>query len=232
MKYLLFIVTLTTKLLFASSQLIIVTSDEFNSTTATLQRFEHTDNSFKSVGEPIHVNLGRFGLGWSPSELNIPHQDDEPQKREGDGRAPAGVFFITGSFGYFDTPTQKIPYIKSNQELICVDDVNSSYYNTITTDPKAKEAKSFEKMRRSDKLYELGLTISHNKKHTPYYGSCVFLHVEKFRGSPTSGCTSMSKKDLRTLMEWLDISKKPLLIQIPKRYHLEVMNLFREFQRL
>jgi L,D-peptidoglycan transpeptidase YkuD (ErfK/YbiS/YcfS/YnhG family) len=233
MKYLFFTVIVTSKLLLASSQLIMVISDEFNSSRAKLQRYELVNETFKAVGDEIPVNLGRSGLGWSPSEIEIPHRSDEPQKREGDGRAPAGVFYITGSFGYFDAPpTLKIPYTKSSSDLICVDDVISSYYNTITSDAAAKKAKSFEIMRRDDELYELGLTLSHNKEHTPYYGSCVFLHVEKFKGSPTSGCTSMSKEDLKVLIKWLDISKKPLLIQIPTRYHLEVMKLFSQLKRL
>ncbi|MEA2111576.1 MAG: L,D-transpeptidase family protein [Campylobacterota bacterium] len=232
MKYTFFIVILTLKSLIASSQLLMVVSNDWNSTTAQLQRYERVNNTFVSVGKKIDVNLGRSGLGWSDSEVNLSKNKSEPQKREGDGRAPAGVFYITGSFGYFDTPNKKVPYLHSNSELICVDDVNSSAYNTITPRALAKEAKSFELMRRDDDLYELGLTLSHNNKRVPYYGSCVFLHVEKFKGAPTSGCTSMSKQNLQTLIKWLDISKKPLLIQVPKLYHLEAMKLFSDLHAL
>ncbi len=232
MKYITFIITLSFELLFGASQLVIVTANEFNSTTATLQRYELLNETFQTVGEKLHVNIGRSGLGWSLSKIDISHKKSEPVKREGDGRAPAGVFFITGSFGYFDAPTEKMPYIQSSNELICVDDANASTYNTITTRSQADGAKSFELMRRKDNLYELGLILSHNQDKVPYHGSCVFLHVEKHRGAPTAGCTSMSKEDLQTIIKWLDISKKPMLIQIPTHYRLEVMELFSKLKML
>jgi L,D-peptidoglycan transpeptidase YkuD (ErfK/YbiS/YcfS/YnhG family) len=232
MKTILFFITLGCNLLFASSQIIMVTANTFTSTTASLQRYELINSRLIALGEKIHVNLGRSGLGWSNSEIDIPHRDDEPVKREGDSRAPAGVFYITGSFGYFDAPNKHFPYIQSTQELICVDDVNASTYNSILTRSKAKDVKSFETMRRSDNQYELGLTLSHNKEKIPYHGSCVFLHVEKAQGAPTSGCTSMAKEDLRTLLQWLNIEKKPLLIQLPSPYYLEIGKLISRIKAL
>ncbi len=232
MKYVIFVLTALPQILMASAQLIIVVSDEFNATTATLQRYELHNNHFKPVGTTIPVNLGRSGMGWSLSELNIPHNHNDPLKREGDGRAAAGIFYVTGSFGYAPQTNPHMPHIQSSRDLICVDDVNSSAYNTITTRSKAADAASFELMRRDDGLYELGLTLSHNSTRTPYHGSCIFLHVEKAPATPTAGCTSMTKEQLRILIEWLDIRKKPLLIQIPKQYLRAVMQQLEQLKTL
>ncbi len=232
MKYVVFTILFAYHTLFASEQLLIVISDDFNATTATLQRYEIQNGRFQSVGAKIDVNLGRSGLGWSHSELEIPHRLDEPLKREGDGRAPAGIFYITGSFGYTPRPNSKMPHIQSTPDLICVDDVNSSAYNTIVPRSTAPDATSFEQMRRSDALYALGLTLSHNSQRTPYHGSCVFLHVEKDIQTPTAGCTSMSYENLDTVAQWLDIRKKPLLIQVPKHYFPEVMKLLDRLKTL
>ncbi len=232
MKYVVFVMLFTYHALLASEQLLIVISEEFNATTATLQRYELNNRRFQPVGDKINVNLGRSGLGWSQSELNIPHRADEPLKREGDGRAPAGIFFITGSFGYTQHPNKNMPYIQSSPDLICVDDVHSSAYNRIVRHSQAPDAQSFERMRRSDALYALGLTLSHNSRRIPYEGSCVFLHVEKAPHQPTAGCTSMSYTDLNTVVQWLDIRKKPLLIQIPKHYFPEVMKLLDHLKTL
>ncbi len=232
MKYVVFTILFAYHTLVASEQLLIVISDDFNATTATLQRYELQKGRFQSIGEKIRVNLGRSGLGWSRSELEIAHRRDEPLKREGDGRAPAGIFYVTGSFGYTQSPNPNLPYIQSTPDLICVDDVNSSAYNSIVKRSEAPEATSFELMRRSDALYALGLTLSHNSPQTPSYGSCVFLHVEKGADKPTAGCTSMSYDDLYTIVQWLDIRKKPLLIQVPKHYFPEVMKLLDRLKTL
>ncbi len=232
MKYVVFILLTLPQILTASSQLLLVISDDFNASTAILQRYERQEMHFQPIGAAIAVNLGRSGLGWSPSELDLPHDAEEPRKREGDGRAPAGIFYITGSFGDTAHTDTNMPYIHTTAELICVDDVNSSAYNTITSRSAAPAAKSFELMRRDDALYTLGLTLSHNTKRIPYDGSCVFLHVEAAPNTPTAGCTSMSYQDLSSILKWLDIRKKPLLIQVPRRYVPEVMKRFDQLKTL
>ncbi|RUM66819.1 MAG: hypothetical protein DSZ03_00570 [Sulfurimonas sp.] len=232
MKYIIFILLILPQLLPASSQLLLVISDDFHATTATLQRYELHNSHLHPVGAAVAVNLGRSGLGWSPSELEIPHNSHDPVKREGDGRAPSGIFYITGSFGYVAQTNPNMPHIQSSADLICVDDVHADTYNTIVPRAMASDATSFEIMRRQDDLYALGLTLSHNAKRIPYDGSCVFLHVEKAPGTPTAGCTSMSKNDLATVIRWLDITKKPLLVQVTSAYVPQVMKLLDQLKDL
>lgn len=198
-------------------QVVLVVAEDFNSTTGRLSCIEDG----KVVCHDIPVNLGRNGLAWGIGILQIPHDPKEPVKKEGDGRAPAGVFALTEVFGYASKPTGlKMPYIRATENLICVDDAASSNYNKLVYGDT--NAKSFEKMRRDDNLYRLGVVVGHNQKGRKGMGSCIFLHIERFGGAPTAGCTSMSYKNLQRVVRWLDADKQPVLIQVTKAYMKKV----------
>ncbi len=208
--------------LVASQQIVLVVSDDFNTSSAQLQCFEDG----KRVFEPIEVNLGKNGLGWGLGEEQLAQKDDEPLKHEGDKKSPAGVFQLTSVFGYAPTiPNRAMPYLYATKELICVDDANSPFYNQIIM--AQGDEKSFEKMKRDDKQYQLGIVVAHNKKAKPKRGSCIFLHVEKSKKAKTLGCTSMSYKHLDRIVRWLDKQKNPLLIQVTKNSLKEIVKKYR-----
>ena len=206
-------------MLFAR-QIVLVVAEDFNSTTARLSCLEDG----KVVCRDILVNLGRNGLAWGLGSVKIRHDLNEPVKKEGDGKAPAGVFPLTKVFGYVTKPKNlKMPYIKATADLMCIDDEASPNYNRIVYNDK--KAKSFEKMRREDGLYRLGVVVGHNQKGIKGRGSCIFLHIERSNGVPTAGCTSMAYKHLRQIVQWLDMSKEPILIQVTQKYLPEVAKL-------
>ena len=71
-------------------------------------------------------------------------------------------------------------------------------------------------MRRDDDLYELGMGVEHNPPPAVAgRGSAIFLHVWRGPGSPTSGCTSISRADLLQVLTWLRPDARPLLVQAP-----------------
>ncbi len=206
------LIVMMCSMLFAR-QIVLVVAEDFNSTTGRLSCLEDG----KVVCRDIFVNLGRSGLGWGLGIVDIAHDKNEPVKKEGDGRAPAGVFPLTKLFGYATQPKDlKMPYLQATDDLVCVDDSTSPNYNRLVYGDKT--AKSFEKMYREDGLYRFGVVVGHNQKALKGRGSCIFLHIERFRGAPTAGCTSMSKKNLQSIVHWLDMSKTPILIQLPKKY--------------
>lgn len=184
-----------------ASQLLLVLSNEQNSTTATLQRYEAKSNIYTKVGSAFDVNLGRSGM--------------RVKKIEGDGASPEGIFELGKIFAYQKLAT-KMPFIQASYDLICVDDTTSKYYNKLLPISKVEGTKSFEFMRRQDELYKYGVVIKHNPNNKVPLGSCVFLHIEKEKNSSTSGCTSMSEQDLLTLIKWLDSTKSPRIIQTTK----------------
>ncbi len=219
-KRFLILITLHT-FLFASQQIILVVGDDFNTSHAFLECYEDDKKMFKT----IKVNIGKNGLGWGIGEINLTKKSTEPFKKEGDKKAPAGVFKLTNIFGYKVKRNLHLPYLFASKTLICVDDDDSTNYNQII-EMQENKPKSFEYLKRDDNQYELGVVVAHNEAGIKEKGSCIFIHVEKFENAPTVGCTSMKLKELEQIVNWLDTTKKPLLIQISKSSSEEILKLF------
>ncbi|MEN8303550.1 MAG: L,D-transpeptidase family protein [Campylobacterota bacterium] len=207
-------------LLHSSQQIILVVSNDFHSPKAKLECYEGS----KSLCGTIDVNIGKNGLGWGIGIKNLHQKRDEPLKYEGDKKAPIGVFDLTTIYGYSKTHNFKMPYLYTSKNLICVDDSDSPFYNQVI-EANGNE-KSFEDMRRSDHQYELGIMVAHNRDAKKRRGSCIFLHVKKEENTPTAGCTAMSLGEIKKIALWLDKSKNPILIQIPKSSKEEVLKLY------
>jgi len=208
-------------LLFSSQQIVLVVSKDMNSTKAKLACYEDS----KKVFQTLTVNLGFNGLGWGLGEINLVDVNDTSSlKKEGDKKAPAGIFRLIDIFGYSQKSDFKLPYLYTSKSLICVDDINSNFYNQII-EAKGDE-KSFEYMKRNDNLYKVGIVVGHNMEAKKGYGSCIFMHIQRDENSPTVGCTSMKEADIKNIAKWLDKDKNPILIQIPKSYSKKILKLY------
>ena len=209
----------------SSRQLLLVIASGWEAPAAQLQRFErvHLDANWQPVGVKIAVSLGKSGLAWGRG-LHPEISGAEPEKREGDGCAPAGIFAITTLFGYaaFDSPfagAAKLPYLCATTDLKAVDDPTSTYYNRIVDQSSVARPDwvSCEDMRRSDQRYAVGAVVAHNSEPSlPGAGSCIFLHVWESEGRPTAGCTAMSLADMTALASWLHGAALPVLVQLPR----------------
>jgi D-alanyl-D-alanine dipeptidase len=204
-----------------SRQLIVVTAGDWNAVGARLQRFERADAaaSWAALGPATEVVVGRNGMAWGIG-LHGTHPAAEPIKREGDGRAPAGVFRLNEIFGYATATEAKIvafPYKELTPSTEGVDDVRSKYYNRVVDSAliSDKDWKSSEIMLRPDNLYQWGVVVENNWKPSPGAGSCIFLHVWRGPRQGTAGCTAMPKDKMEGIVRWLDRQKKPLLVQLP-----------------
>ncbi|QOY52392.1 L,D-transpeptidase family protein [Candidatus Sulfurimonas baltica] len=211
--------------LFSSEQIILVVSNDFNSSVASLRTFEDGKKVFNS----FKVNIGKNGLGWGIGKIALKQEDSEPVKYEGDKKAPIGIFALDSTFGYKKNENLTMKYLHATKELICVDDSNSGYYNKIIN-IKDEKPKSFEYMKRDDSQYELGVVVAHNPKQLKNRGSCIFLHVEKAKDEPTAGCTSMSLQNMKKIVSWLDKSKNPILIQVPESKLKQIKELYPELK--
>ncbi len=84
-------------------------------------------------------------------------------------------------------------------------------------------------MRRNDRVYRNGAVIGYNRERVSGRGSCIFFHLNHADKRPTSGCTAMEEQPLLELIRWLDPTKKPTLVQIPKsecvRYQKEFVGI-------
>ena len=212
----------------ASRQLVVVVTPSWEATTGTLRRFARTgpDAPWHPVGEPVEVVVGRSGLGWGRGLHGAPPSEG-PQKAEGDGRAPAGVFLLTTAFGYAtaDSANTGLPYLQATPDLECVDDAASRYYNQVLDRTSvAADWSSHEEMRRGDVLYRRGVVVAHNAEAAPGGGSCIFLHVWRGPGSTTSGCTAMPEPSLAEVIAWLDHDAAPVLVQLPSSVYRRLRN--------
>lgn len=203
-------------------QVLQVRTDSWDASRGSLQRWRKDDSGkWIPVGNSIPVSVGRSGLAWGRGL----HQEasSENVKREGDMKAPAGIFSLGTAFGYAESPPEgsRYPYRMVTEHDFFVDDGNSPEYNQWVRLPGGVSAaetrwKSFEKMRRKDGLYELGIVVNHNTEPAvPGFGSAIFLHLWRGPGQPTAGCTAMSRPDLVELLSWLESDAHPVLIQAP-----------------
>lgn len=206
-------------LLIGSSTLITVITEDWKATQGKLSVYQRTKKgSWLPKIKDIPVTVGRNGLAYGEGSRWY-RGNGKDDKKEGDGKAPAGLFPLTAFFGY-QKDTFAMPYYHAaDSSLICVDDVNSRFYNQLIHQKEVEtpDYKSFEYMRRGDKQYELGVIIGYNT--APIIkgkGSCVFMHIWKAANNPTSGCTAMNSDDLKLILQELDIKDKPLLLQLPK----------------
>lgn len=208
----------------ASNQLLLCVAPGWDSAAARLARFARADagSDWQPVGAPVPVMLGRAGLAWGRG-LHPPAGAAGPHKREGDGRAPAGIFGITALFGDAapDSPfarAAKLPYWSATRDLKAIDDPASAHYNRIVDQSLvAPDWNSCEDMLRSDQRYALGAVVGHNcAPPVAGAGSCIFLHVWERAGVATAGCTAMALADLREIAGWLDAAAAPLLVQLPQ----------------
>lgn len=206
----------------APLQAVVVLTDGWEATGAVLQRYERAapDAAWRAVGGPVAAMVGRTGLGWGRGLHG--EAGDGPVKREGDGKAPAGVFRLGPAFGYAAADSVRfirLPYVSTDASVECVDDARSRAYNRLVDrDTIANpDWTSHEEMRRRDGIYRLGVWVDHNVDPTaPGGGSCIFLHIWQGPGVPTIGCTSMAAADLEALLAWLDPRASPVLVQAPR----------------
>ena len=196
-----------------TKQLLVVTTKNWSTSNGMLQRFQKEGRSWQKVGKAISIKLGRNGLGWGTGLHSTP-KNAKYIKKEGDGKAPAGIFNLKQAFGYAPFKVD-YPYEVYKETDHCVDDVNSKLYNTIVDSRKVSiDYKSKEHMKFPKDYYKYGIVVNHNhideKGSIKGAGSCIFIHIKKV---PTAGCTVMNESEMKEIIGWLDPKDKPLLVQ-------------------
>ena len=206
-----------------AGQLVLVTTADWDATTGTLRRFERDGDDWREVGEAAPISVGRTGTAWGIG-LNAARSDG-PVKREGDGKAPAGVFAIGTAFGYATDATTGLDYKGMGFNDWCIDVPESPMYNRIVDRSVAKAAgldQSTEPMRRDlhadgDQRYREGFVIEHNADGAVRNGgSCIFAHLWKAPGEATAGCTAMAPDAMAPLLAWLDARRHPVFVTLPR----------------
>ena len=210
-----------------SNQLVIVITADWSATQGSLYRYEREREVWVQRDAAIPVSVGSKGSAWG---LGIHSAQAGPQKTEGDGRSPAGLFTIGTAFGYSASERSRLRYQAMTQFDYCIDVNHSPLYNRIVDERvmgRSAIEGSTEPMRRDvhvngDQRYKLGFVIEHNPMAAPMKGSCIFAHVWGAKGQPTAGCTAMEERSMRDLLEWLDSTKQPLFVLLPQAEYSRV----------
>lgn len=224
MKTLLISFLLLTQFTFAqlkqhTKQVIIGVANGPNSSHVTLSMFEKKNNQWVQIDQAWKGRIGRNGLAWG---LGMHPAQKGLYKKEGDGRAPAGIFDIGGAYGYATTikKNKLLPYRQITVRDLWVEDSKSKYYNqhlVLKHPPKTTWQKKAQ-MRQNDHAHSLKLHIGHNtptkaKPAKPYAGSSIFFHIWRGGGTkPTAGCTTMAPDKLKRMISLIDPKKNPAYI--------------------
>lgn len=189
-------------------QVITVTADNLSAVDATVNLWWKTVEGPQEVWrrfnpEPIPAVVGRNGL--APAG----------QKREGDGRTPAGTFELYRSFGYEEMIKTDLEYHQVTGEDFWIDDPSSVWYNQWVSGQIPSV--SHEKLRRDDDLYKYAIIVEYNTDPAiPGNGSAIFIHIWRGKGQPTAGCVAMAEPDMLKILGWLKQDDHPVVIIRPK----------------
>lgn len=176
----------------SGAQLITVAAATARTTHASLRLWRREGGCWVAAGGPYRARLGWNGLSAG--------------RREGDGTTPAGTFGI-GATMYGNEPDPGVRF--RYRRVRCGDwwdeDPRSPTYNSFqhvpcgTAPPFAVES---EGLWQSPRAYPWLAVIEFNMRPVvPGRGSGIFLHADT--GSPTNGCVSVGRAELRRVLRWL-----------------------------
>ncbi len=201
-------------------QLIVAVAPDWDSFQGRMQRFEREPGGeWRAVSAPVPVLFGKGGLAWGRGVEGA--DEPGPRKREGDRRAPAGVFAIGTVYGYDATlpPGGDYPYHQVRENDAWIDDPRLPHYNQHVSVDAANPPEWFErqKMRHEDFAYHWLVEIEHNTRPAvPGAGSAIFFHIRRGTTRPTHGCTTMERGKLEEMIAWLRAEKRPHYVLLPR----------------
>jgi len=208
----------TIKRINKCEQLVVVISPSDSLINGHLIKYKKENGRWIAIEMPHPITLGRTGLAWGKGI----HQTEKGyQKKEGDGKSPAGVFTFGTAFGYApkkEVNFLKLDYVPLTEITQCIEDSESKYYNQIVNDDAIEsDWNSTDFMLRKDDLYKWGVFVNHNTPAEAQNGSCIFFHLWRGPNRHTAGCTAMTEENILSLIKWLDPAKNPMLIQMTEQ---------------
>lgn len=205
-------------------QLVVGVTRGWDDSHATLTIYHRTaGGAWRADGGAWPARVGRDGLAWGRGLHGVPRDPGAKTKREGDMRAPAGIFDIGGVWGYEASVRRhaKTPYRQITPRDLWVEDPKSPHYNrhlVLSHDPESGWEKKAQ-MKQGDAAHALKLFIAHNAAPDirAGAGSAIFFHIWRSNGGrATAGCTTMDEGKLRELIAKIDPTKRPCYVLLPQ----------------
>jgi L,D-peptidoglycan transpeptidase YkuD (ErfK/YbiS/YcfS/YnhG family) len=181
---------------------MIVTVPSMTSVKAVLHTFERrtpADAAWLRSGPPEAAVVGAAGIGWS-EDFDYLAKKDEPVKREGDKRTPAGVFRVAGPFGFEGNKLPGYTKLEAGRSY-CVDDPTSLLYGKIVSKKVAASVKSTEDMSTVPGL-KRAIMVDYPARRGAKAGSCIFVHVWDGADKGTNARIGMPEERVAVLQEW------------------------------
>jgi D-alanyl-D-alanine dipeptidase len=188
--------------LHRATRLVIVTVPDMTSVKATLHIFTRktpADATWERAAQPEPAVVGAAGIGWAEDFHHLAKKD-EPVKREGDKRTPAGIFRIAGPFGFEASKVNGYTKLQAGKSF-CVDDPTSLLYGRIVDKRLAATTKSSEDMSAVPGLRR-GLMVDYPARRGAKAGSCIFIQVWDGAEAGTKARIGMPEERVAELQEW------------------------------
>jgi L,D-peptidoglycan transpeptidase YkuD (ErfK/YbiS/YcfS/YnhG family) len=188
--------------LHRATRLIIVTVPGMTSVKATLHTFERktpADAGWQRSGPPETAVVGSNGIGWADNFSHLARKD-EPIKREGDKRTPAGIFRVAGPFGFEASSLSGYTRL-SRGNSFCIEDPASRLYGKIVDKRIAASVKQSEDMS-ADPSLKSGMIVDYPARRGAKAGSCIFVHVWAGAEVGTKARIGMPEDRVAVLQAW------------------------------
>jgi L,D-peptidoglycan transpeptidase YkuD (ErfK/YbiS/YcfS/YnhG family) len=186
----------------ATSQLVVVSTNSYADTTATLQAYEKSGGAWRKAFGGITARIGARGFS--------------DHKVEGDLATPTGIYgFGSTMYGISDNPGVRYQYHTIVQDDYWNENADTAGYNSFVhgADPGGPS----EPLWQITPQYGHFAVINYNVPVTPANpprGSGIFLHI-MVPGHSTNGCVAVPEPDLVRVLAWLNPSASPRIVLAP-----------------
>jgi len=178
------------------NQLIVVFNDASESSDAILVALEKKDSTWNVKFGPMKTGIGKNGFAFPDT------------KQEGDGKSPTGLFRLGQLFSYESKVNTQLPFIQTTTNDKWIDDPESADYNKYIRGETS--AKSYEKLLIGSDAYKYCMVIEYNTNPiVKGKGSAIFFHLGN---EATSGCVTISEKEMKQILHWMLPGKNPCII--------------------
>lgn len=155
--------------------------------TWTVKPWSGGGHILEADGFAVRCAIGRGGM--------------KPDKREGDGATPIGLWRLRE--GYYRPDRMPAPETRLKMTALRPDDgwcdaPGDPNYNRPV---KLPYAASHEELWREDAIYDVIVVLGYNDDPVVAgKGSAIFLHLARGDYSPTAGCVAVSLEDMMQLL--------------------------------
>ena len=205
-----------------AQQVIVVTAPMWTSTRGTLTAWERTPSGWRKVVDATPAILGSHGMNPAAT------------RRQSTGTTPAGTFAITSAFGRRTNPGAHLPYTQlTTWDAWPYNPDDPTTYNVFQDANRSWDSygHNVEHLWRHGVQYDYVAVLDYNLpqgsittdangiRHATQpantsAGGGIFLHVSD--GRTTAGCIAVSRKVMRTVLQWLSPAAHPVIVVGPQ----------------